>query len=39
MTTALIVIWAALALCVLPFLAASLLASVRVSLDDPHEYH
>jgi hypothetical protein len=39
MTTALIIIWGGLALCLLPFLAVSLLASVWVSLDDPHEYH
>jgi hypothetical protein len=38
MTTALIVIWAGLALCLVPILGASLLAAVWVSLDDPHEY-
>jgi hypothetical protein len=39
MTTALIVIWAGLGLCLVPILGASLLAAVWVSLDDPHEYH
>lgn len=38
MTTALIVIWATLGLCLVPFIGASLLAAVWVSLDDPHEF-
>jgi hypothetical protein len=38
MTMLLIVAWAALGVCVLPFIVASLLAAAWVSLDEPREY-
>jgi hypothetical protein len=38
MTTALIVVWAGLGLCLVPFLGASLLAAAWISLDEPREY-